>query len=116
MNSWERATNVNPSQKKQILTARFEDVVLHTSNFLSVSVFVRLVLACLISTLAESTHGQPLLLKTEAFDAKLGFDGVSATARPSLAFSTQPTVCAATTPRTPPRQRTLLVQPLKAPA
>jgi hypothetical protein len=52
--------DVNPSQKKQILTARFEDVVLHTTNFLSLSVSVRLGLACMISILAASTHGQPL--------------------------------------------------------
>src|SRR5437667_2669151 len=44
-------------------------------NFLSVSVSVRLALACMISTLAESTHGQPLLLKAEAFDADPGWDG-----------------------------------------
>src|SRR5438067_13847679 len=41
------------------------------SDFLSVS----LALACLISILAESTHGQPLLLKTETFDADPGWDG-----------------------------------------
>jgi hypothetical protein len=28
-----------------------------------------------ISTLAESTHGQPLLLQTETFDADPGWDG-----------------------------------------
>src|SRR5439155_11929407 len=43
------------------------------SNFLSLS--VRLALACMISTLAESTHGQPLLLRTETFDADPGWDG-----------------------------------------
>src|SRR6266487_2175959 len=36
---------------------------------------VRLALACMISTLAESTHGQPLLLRTETFDADPGWDG-----------------------------------------
>src|SRR5439155_6650395 len=41
------------------------------SHFLS----VRLALACLISALAESTHGQSLLLKTETFDADTGWDG-----------------------------------------
>ena len=45
------------------------------SNFLSVSVSVRLALACMISTLAQSTHGQSLLLKTETFDADPGWDG-----------------------------------------
>src|SRR5437867_8725380 len=44
------------------------------SDFLSVSVSVRLALACMIWTLAESTHGQPLLLKTETFDADPGWD------------------------------------------
>jgi hypothetical protein len=29
----------------------------------------------MISTLAESTHGQPLLLRTETFDADPGWDG-----------------------------------------
>jgi len=42
---------------------------------MSVSVSVRLALACLISALAESTHGQPLLLKTKTFDADPGWDG-----------------------------------------
>src|SRR6266516_3682174 len=46
-----RMPDVNPSQKKQILTARFEDVVLHKTNFLSVSVSVRLALACMVSIL-----------------------------------------------------------------
>src|SRR5436190_9330269 len=41
------------------------------SDFLSVS----LALACLISILAASTHGQPLLLKTETFDTDPGWDG-----------------------------------------
>jgi len=40
------------------------------SDFLS----VWLALACLLSTLAASTHGQPLLLKTETFDADPGWD------------------------------------------
>src|SRR5437867_6157678 len=35
---------------------------------------VRLALACLISILAASTHGQGLLLKTETFDADPGWD------------------------------------------
>src|SRR6185503_11607227 len=70
-----RMLDVNPSQKKQILTARFADVVLHTTSFLSVSASVRLALACMISTLAESTHGQTLLLRTETFDADPGWDG-----------------------------------------
>src|SRR5437667_12673683 len=43
------------------------------SHFLSVS--VRLALACMILTLATSTHGQPLLLKTETFDTDPGWDG-----------------------------------------
>src|SRR5258706_7853085 len=43
-------------------------------NFPSVSVSVRLTLACMIWTLAESTHGQSLLLKTETFDADPGWD------------------------------------------
>src|SRR2546426_11713203 len=43
------------------------------SNFLSLS--VRLALACMISTLAESTHGQPLLLRTETFDTDPDWDG-----------------------------------------
>ena len=41
------------------------------SDFLSVS----LALACLISILAASTHGQPLLLKTETFYTDPGWDG-----------------------------------------
>src|SRR5438094_4625882 len=36
---------------------------------------VRLALACMISIFAESTHGQPLLLKTETFDVDPGWDG-----------------------------------------
>jgi hypothetical protein len=36
---------------------------------------VRLALACLIYALAGSSHGQPLLLKTERFDADPGWDG-----------------------------------------
>src|SRR2546426_6459109 len=43
------------------------------SDFLSVS--VRLALACMIWAFAESTHGQPLLLKTETFGADPGWDG-----------------------------------------
>src|SRR3989449_5086928 len=45
------------------------------SHFLSVSVSVRLALACMIWPLTGSTHGQPLLLKTETFDADPGWDG-----------------------------------------
>src|SRR5437016_5872448 len=45
------------------------------SDSLSVSVSVRLALACMISTLATSTHGQSLLLKTETFDTDPGWDG-----------------------------------------
>src|SRR5437667_6230735 len=45
------------------------------SNFLSLSVSVRLALSCMISALAASTHGQALLLKTETFDADPGWDG-----------------------------------------
>src|SRR5438128_2304913 len=45
------------------------------SDFLSVSVSVRLALACMILAFAESTHGQSLLLKTETFDADPGWDG-----------------------------------------
>src|SRR6266480_5311209 len=41
----------------------------------AVAVFVRFALACMILTLAESTHGQPLLLKTETFDTDPGWDG-----------------------------------------
>src|SRR5215510_5219219 len=44
------------------------------SHFLSVSVALRLVLSCLISILAESTHAQPLLLRTETFDTDPGWD------------------------------------------
>src|SRR5437762_13003545 len=47
------------------------------SAFLSASVSVRLALACMIWGLAESTHGQPLLLKTETFDADPGWDGTN---------------------------------------
>src|SRR6266581_6846489 len=43
------------------------------SDFLSAS--VRLALACMISTFAGSTHGQPLLLRTETFDGDPGWDG-----------------------------------------
>jgi hypothetical protein len=39
------------------------------------SVSVRLALACLILTLAESTHGQALLLETEAFDTNPSWYG-----------------------------------------
>src|SRR5438445_11507857 len=42
-----------------------------------VSVSVRLALSCMISALAESTHGQALLLKTETFDADPGWDGTN---------------------------------------
>src|SRR5437899_12657383 len=45
------------------------------SDFLSASVSVRLALACMTSALAGSTHGQPLLLRTETFDADPGWDG-----------------------------------------
>src|SRR2546421_11755187 len=45
------------------------------SDFLSVSVSVRLALACMILAFADSTHGQQLLLKTETFDADPGWDG-----------------------------------------
>src|SRR5256885_16403975 len=41
------------------------------SDFLS----AWLAFACMISTLAASTHGQPLLLKTETFDVDPGWDG-----------------------------------------
>src|SRR5437762_7367814 len=41
------------------------------SDFLS----VWLALSCMILTVAESTHGQPLLLKTETFDTDPGWDG-----------------------------------------
>src|ERR1041384_3792875 len=40
-------------------------------NFLS----VRLALSCMISGLAQLIHGQPLLVKTEAFDADPGWAG-----------------------------------------
>src|SRR5881396_1075516 len=43
------------------------------SDFLSAS--VRLALACMVWPLAESAHGQALLLKTETFDADPGWDG-----------------------------------------
>src|ERR1043166_6105924 len=45
------------------------------SYFSPVSASVRLALAFLISTLAGSTHGQLLLLKTEMFDADPDWDG-----------------------------------------
>src|SRR5881409_283492 len=45
------------------------------SNFLSLSVSVRLALWGIISALADSTHGQQLLLKTETFDSDPGWDG-----------------------------------------
>src|SRR5437879_8985886 len=44
-------------------------------DFVSVSVSVQLALSCMILTVAESTHGQPLLLKTETFDVDPGWDG-----------------------------------------
>src|SRR5438105_15776478 len=44
------------------------------SDLLSVAVSVRLTLSCLISLLAQSTHAQTLLLKTETFDADPGWD------------------------------------------
>src|SRR5262245_48150783 len=43
-------------------------------DFLSVSASVRLALAVMISALAESTNGQPLLLRAETFDADPGWD------------------------------------------
>ena len=45
------------------------------SDFLPVSIYLRLALACLISILATSTHGQPLWLKTETFDTDPNWDG-----------------------------------------
>src|SRR5690349_1571703 len=45
------------------------------SGFLFVSISVRVALACMVSTLIASTHGQPLLLKTETFDADPAWDG-----------------------------------------
>src|SRR2546430_3579083 len=45
------------------------------SNFLSLSISVRLALWGIISALADSTHGQQLFLKTETFDADPGWDG-----------------------------------------
>jgi len=36
---------------------------------------VRLALACVILALVASTHGQPLLLKTETFDTDPGWEG-----------------------------------------
>src|SRR2546423_13099976 len=45
------------------------------SNFLSLSVSIRLALWCMLSALAQSSHGQLLLLKTETFDADPGWDG-----------------------------------------
>src|SRR3989442_14418510 len=47
----------------------------YKSNCLSLSVSVRLALWGIISALADSTHGQQLLLKTEPFDADPGWDG-----------------------------------------
>src|SRR5688572_31799661 len=54
MGSFEKAMNHGASQ----------------NHFLS----VRLALACMISTLAASTLGQPLLLRTETFDTDPGWD------------------------------------------
>ena len=45
------------------------------SDFLSGSVSVPLALTCVISTLAASTQGQTLLLKTATFDVDPGWDG-----------------------------------------
>src|SRR5690349_924780 len=46
-----------------------------TTNFMALPLTVQLTLACIILTLARSTHGQPLLLKTETFDTDPGWDG-----------------------------------------
>src|SRR5436190_15245486 len=43
--------------------------------FISLSASVRFALACTILAFAGSSHGQPLLLKTETFDADPGWDG-----------------------------------------
>ena len=43
-------------------------------DFLALGALVR-ALVCMISAFAESTHGQPLLLKTETFDTDPGWDG-----------------------------------------
>src|SRR2546430_401230 len=41
------------------------------------SLLVRLALLCMMLTLAASTHGQPLLLKTETFNTDPGWDGTN---------------------------------------
>jgi hypothetical protein len=46
-----------------------------TINFLAGSLSVQLALSCIILAVAESTHGQPLLLKSETFDTDPGWDG-----------------------------------------
>src|SRR5688572_33398449 len=45
------------------------------SAFLSVSGSLHLALAWMIATLAGSTHGQTLLLKTETFNVNPGWEG-----------------------------------------
>ena len=61
---------LHPHEKGQRMNRRASQ-----SDFLSVSVSVRLALACIISILAGSIHSQPLLLRTETFDADPGWDG-----------------------------------------
>ena len=48
------------------------------NHFVSVSVSGRLALAYMIWSLAVSTHGEPLLLKTETFDADPGLGALPA--------------------------------------
>src|SRR5688572_30644616 len=60
---------LHPNEKGQRMNRRASII-----GFPSESVSVQLALACLISTLAASTHGQALLLKTETFDADPGWD------------------------------------------
>src|SRR5438046_924115 len=45
-----------------------KEAVKMVSDFPSVSASARLALVCMISAFAASSHGQPLLLKTETFD------------------------------------------------
>src|SRR5258705_8879977 len=49
----------------------------HSAFASSVSLSFRLALACMISILAASTHGQTLLLKTETFDTDPGWEGTN---------------------------------------
>jgi hypothetical protein len=49
--------------------------LLRTAALCSLCLCVRLAIACMLLSFAASTHGQPLVLKTETFDVDPGWDG-----------------------------------------